>query len=247
MQELALVVPGGIPTGSGTVGGDPLTLSLVQVTDSWLPFRDASLWITMSGTAFTTVVVEGLLPGDNWVGAVGPDLSPLVVDVGAATQLLAIGADYQGLRVATTGGDLSSRILAGLNLPTVPPRQVDTPDGPTVVAVTPVAGAAGVSVDTASFSLSVTFDRAMDPATIFTGNSASIFLVPLDGAAYPDMEDLVSWSSDFKTVTSLVSTTLENSKRYAVHVSADGFELRDAQGNPLQEPYDQPTGFTTEA
>jgi hypothetical protein len=95
------------PIGTRAVGEDATTGEINFTTEHAefdLRTRGKTLYvIPAGGEEFTSVVVEGMLPGEVWVKAVGLDGEALTIDTSqAATYIL--GADYAGLRVVTTGG-----------------------------------------------------------------------------------------------------------------------------------------------
>lgn len=116
----------GVEIATAPASGD--TVIYITVDDGE-HFRGRTLYVTSAGeTAFSTLVVEGRIPGDVWLPVIAersqsidkaPAGDPLVLTPGATT-LHVIGADYLSLRVTGTGGsfhgDPPTTLCAGLVL-----------------------------------------------------------------------------------------------------------------------------------
>ena len=118
--------------------------------------------------------------------------------------------------------DTSGQILtANLSLAVV---------GPTVVAVTPTAGATGVALDT---SVTIDFSEALDPASV----SAASVVLQLAGSAVA-ADRIVS--ADARRVVLRPSSPLAALSTYTLQLTAG---LHDVSGNPLTGY--TPVSFTT--
>ena len=103
---------------------------------------------------------------------------------------------------------------------------------PTVSARSPVPGATDVSIGT---TVTVTFDKAMDTATINTG---TITLSPAVSAT-------VSYDAASRTATLTPNSVLANATVYTVTVVGGATGVKDASDNPLAA--DDVWSFTTQA
>ncbi len=113
----------------------------------------------------------------------------------------------------------------------------DAPDttGPSVTSTSPADGATDVPVST---SPTVTFDEAVDPASV---SSSSVQLLdaggqPVAQAGSPQI------SPDGRTVTIDPAANLDETATYRIRVSG----VTDQAGNAVSPAYQQPNGFTVE-
>ena len=171
-------------------------------------------------------VVPGVLVTSDSVGVAdvtGTDGRYLVAGrIGVDTAIRALDPVSRDGASAVLRLDTPGQILtANLSLAVV---------GPTVVAVTPTAGATGVALDT---SVTIDFSEALDPASV----SAASVVLQLAGSAVA-ADRIVS--ADARRVVFRPSSPLAPLSTYTLQLTAG---LRDLSGNPLTGY--TPVSFTT--
>jgi hypothetical protein len=132
-----------------------------------------------------------------------------------------MGADYNQNPGFTTG--------------TVP----DT-DPPAVSAIDPPAGASDVSV---SVSPTVTFDEAMDPASI---TASTVRLLAADGSVVSQVAGSPSLDPSGTVATIVAAANLDELAFYRVEVLGGGAGVKDLAGNPMSQDHRQDPTFQTE-
>lgn len=138
------------------------------------------------------------------------------------------------LSLAGCGGDDSSD----------PAPVVDTTP-PSMSSTVPADGATNVAVTS---SISMTFDEAMEMATLTVNTtdttcSGTVQLSSNSFASCVRFGGPLAASNGNKTFTATPASNLSGSTTYKIRVTTDG---EDASGNALSSTYVQATGFTTQ-
>jgi len=106
---------------------------------------------------------------------------------------------------------------------------------PTVRSAEPADGSAGVP---ATVRPLVRFSEPVDPATVTT---ATVRLLDENGRAVA--QDVGSPRVDGSTVTIVPANPLAEGKRYRIHVRGGSAGVTDLAGNPMEQDWQQGTGF----
>src|SRR5262245_7655371 len=215
---------------SNEVTGHPST-AITQVSPASVE-RGSSLTVTVSGANFGAGVSVSFSDPKITV------LSTTLVSCNQMRAEIAIAPDAVlgavAVDVTNTDRTFASHATA---LSVV---DVTVPEGPTVVATTPAAGATSVPV---TVQPTITFSAPMDAATISRTNVQ--LLLPdgtpvAQGSGSPTL-DVTGKVARLMPAGSLLSTT-----SYRIQIVGGPGGSSDAQGRPLAETYLQPQPFTTE-
>lgn len=111
---------------------------------------------------------------------------------------------------------------------------------PTVSSATPADGATNVPVTTKP---TVTFNEAMDPASI---NANTVRLLDANGTPVAQAAGSPVLSTNGLTATLTPANNLADNVSFKVQVIGGASGAKDKAGNPLAATWSQPTGFKTE-
>ncbi len=112
--------------------------------------------------------------------------------------------------------------------------------GPRVTGTDPAAGATAVSVQVRPV---VTFDEALDPASV---TASTVLLIDALGAAVPQAAGSPVLSADGMSATITPAADLAETSTYRVRVIGGAGGVLDLAGNPMDQTWTQSPGFTTE-
>ncbi|MCW5554415.1 MAG: DUF4082 domain-containing protein, partial [Verrucomicrobiae bacterium] len=225
-------VGSGARTGHLWRRSDQALLGTVEFADPVaVGWQEASFAVPVAIGANTTYVASYYANNGGYAVDTAVQAGNLVAGVtNAPLRALPNGVDG-GNGVARVGTGFPNNSTSGVNYWVDVVFALDT-TAPTVVGVTPADGATDVSVGAV---VTVTFDEAMDPASLTTG---TIVLSPA-------VAGTVSYNALTLTATLTPDAALANATEYTVTVVGGVSGVKDASGNALVA--DAVWSFTTEA
>lgn len=113
-------------------------------------------------------------------------------------------------------------------------------EGPEVTGTDPADGATDVSVDVQP---EVTFDEALDPASV---TAQTVQLLDAAGQPVAQAGGSPSLSADGMVVTIVPAASLDERSTYKIRVRGGSTGVKDEAGNARSSDWTQPTGFETE-
>lgn len=112
--------------------------------------------------------------------------------------------------------------------------------GPQVTATDPAAGATDVPV---GVHPTVTFDEAVDAATV---TPQTVMLLDASGAQVAQAAGSPALAADGRTATITPAVALAENSTYRIRVVGGSSGVKDLAGNPMDQTFTQTPGFTTE-
>ena len=113
-------------------------------------------------------------------------------------------------------------------------------EGPSVTGTNPAAGATSVDVDVRP---QVTFDEALDGASVSSG---TVRLIDAAGNAVAQASGSPQLSADGRTATITPASPLDENSEYRIRVIGGSGGVKDLAGNAMASTWTQPSPFETE-